>query len=66
MKDFELYSVQKPPKLKKCETHIIKFPDDYAGMSLPYTDALVLSLVIANHRIHRILIDIGRSADILY
>jgi hypothetical protein len=26
----------------------------------------VLSLAIANHRIHRILIDIGSSADILY
>jgi hypothetical protein len=35
-------------------------------MSLPYTDALVLSLVIVNHRIHRILIDTGCSAEILY
>jgi hypothetical protein len=40
--------------------------DDYAGVSLPHTDALVLSLVIANHKIHRILIDTGSSADILY
>jgi predicted RNase H-like nuclease (RuvC/YqgF family) len=32
----------------------------------PQTDALVLSLAIANHKIHRILIDIGSSADILY
>jgi hypothetical protein len=35
-------------------------------VSLPHTDALVLSLVIANHKIHRILIDTGSSADILY
>jgi hypothetical protein len=40
--------------------------DDYAGVSLPHTDALVLSLAIANHKIHRILIDTGSSADILY
>jgi len=40
--------------------------DDYAEVSLPQTDALVLSLAIANHKIHRILIDTGSSADILY
>jgi hypothetical protein len=40
--------------------------DDYAGVSLPHTDALVLSLAIANHKIHRILIDTKSSVDILY
>jgi hypothetical protein len=40
--------------------------DDYAGVSLPHTDALVLSLAIANPKIHRILINTGSSADILY
>jgi hypothetical protein len=40
--------------------------DDYVGVSLPHNDALVLSLAIANHKIHRILIDTGSSADILY
>jgi hypothetical protein len=67
MKDLEVYSVQKPPKSTKCETQIIGFSnDDYAGVSLPHTDALVLSLAIVNRRIHQILIDIGSSADILY
>jgi hypothetical protein len=42
------------------------FDNDYAGVSLPHTDALVLSLAIANHKIHRILIDTGISVDILY
>jgi len=36
------------------------------GISLPHTDALVLTLAIANHKIHQILIDTGSSADILY
>jgi hypothetical protein len=46
---------------------VIRFSDDdYAEVSLPHTDALVLSLVIANHKIHRILIDTRSSADILY
>jgi len=35
-------------------------------VSLPHTDALVLSLTIANHKIHQILIDTGSSVDILY
>jgi hypothetical protein len=65
MKDFVLYTVQKPPKSRKCKTQIIGFSDDYEGMSLPYIDTLVLSLVIANHRIHRILIELC-STDILY
>jgi hypothetical protein len=52
MKDFEVYSVQEPSKSTKCETQIIGVSnDDYAGVSLPHTDALVLSLAIDNHRI---------------
>ncbi|XP_062155166.1 uncharacterized protein LOC133863216 [Alnus glutinosa] len=67
LQDFEVYSVQKPPKSQKRDAQVIGFSDDdYEGLSLPHTDALVLSLVIANHKIHRILIDTGSSADILY
>ncbi len=53
--------------------------DDYAGVSLPNTDALVVTLsslphtdvlvvtlAIADHKIHWILVDIGNSTDILY
>jgi hypothetical protein len=36
------------------------------GVSLLYTDALVLNSVITNRRIHRILTYIGSSVDILY
>jgi len=67
IRNFEVYSIQKPPKSRKRETEIIEFSDDdYAGVFLPHTDALVLSLAIANHKIHRILIDTGSLADILY
>jgi hypothetical protein len=46
---------------------IVGFSDeDYAGVSLPYTDALVVSLTIANHQIRCILIDTGSSVDILF
>jgi len=40
--------------------------DDYAGVSLPNTDALVVTLAIADHKIHWILLDTGSSIDILY
>lgn len=59
--------MQKPPKSQKRDAQVIGFSDDdYTGVSLPHTDALVLSLAIANHKIHRILIDTGSSVDILY
>lgn len=67
LRDFKLYSVQKPPKSQKRDAQVVGFSDDdYAGVSLPHTDAQMLSLAIANHRIHRILIDTGILADILY
>lgn len=45
----------------------ISFSDeDYEGVLLPHTDALVVTLAIANHKIHRILVDTGSSADIFF
>jgi hypothetical protein len=65
--DFEVYSVQKPPKSRKYNPLIIGFSDDdYAGVSLPHTDALVVTLTIANYQTRRILVDTGSSADILF
>jgi hypothetical protein len=46
---------------------VVGFSDeDYAGVSLPHTDALVVSLTIANFQLRRILVDTGSSADILF
>jgi hypothetical protein len=65
--DFEVYSVQKPPKSRKHDPMIVGFSnDDYAGVSLPHTDALVVTLTIANHQTRRILVDTESSADILF
>ncbi|XP_062176069.1 uncharacterized protein LOC133881128 [Alnus glutinosa] len=65
--DFELYSVQKPPKFQKYNPLIIGFSDDdYAGVSLPHIDALVITLTIANYQTRRILVDTGSSVDILF
>jgi hypothetical protein len=65
--DFKVYSVQKPPKSQKCNPMVVGFSDDdYAGVSLPHTDALVVTLTIVNYQTRRILVDIGSSADILF
>jgi hypothetical protein len=46
---------------------VVGFSDeDYAGVSLPHTDALLVSLTIANFQLRRILVDTGSSADILF
>ncbi|GFZ01032.1 hypothetical protein Acr_14g0006670 [Actinidia rufa] len=40
--------------------------DDLRGLHLPHDDALVISAIIANFNVQRILIDSGSSADILF
>jgi hypothetical protein len=53
--------------MRKCEDLLIGFSkEDFAGVSLPHSDALVVTLVIANHKIHRVLVDTGSSTDIIY
>jgi hypothetical protein len=67
MKEALVYAVRNPPKARKCEKLITSFSDkDYEGIYLPHTDALMMTLAIANHKIHWILVDSGSSTDILY
>jgi hypothetical protein len=40
--------------------------EDARGVVMPHDDALVVTLTVANHGIHRILVDNGSFADILY
>ena len=39
---------------------------DLEGLHLPHDDALVVSAIIANFNVQRILVDNGSSADILF
>ncbi|XP_059431529.1 uncharacterized protein LOC132165036 [Corylus avellana] len=46
---------------------VIGFSDaDYLSILHPHTDALVITLTVANHNVHLILVDNGSLADILY
>jgi hypothetical protein len=66
-KSWEVYTLDRPLKTRKKDSLIIGFSDDdYAGVSRPHTDALVVSIQIGNHNVRRILVDNGSSADILY
>ncbi|XP_059436919.1 uncharacterized protein LOC132170010 [Corylus avellana] len=63
----EVYTIGKPMKQSRRTEMVIGFSDaDYVGISHPHTDALVVTITVANHNVHRILMDNGSSADILY
>jgi hypothetical protein len=67
MKDAAVYLVQRPLKSRKYEKQVTSFSDnDCVGISFPHMDALVVTLAISNHRIHRILVDTGSLVHILY
>ncbi|XP_062170506.1 uncharacterized protein LOC133876236 [Alnus glutinosa] len=67
MREVSIYAVARPLKTARREKLAITFIDeDYEGVYLPHSDALVVTMVIANHKIYRVLVDNGSSADILY
>ncbi|GFZ00594.1 hypothetical protein Acr_14g0002290 [Actinidia rufa] len=60
----EIYNLSSP--YVGNQTPITFSNDDLRGLHLPHDDALVVSAVIANFNVQRILIDNGSSADILF
>ena len=55
------------PKIARRESPIIGFLEDDAGcLHHPHDDALVVSLRVGDYNVHRMLVDNGSSADILY
>ena len=54
-------------KLSRRENTVISFTDDEAQRLIhPHTDALVVTLSVANGKVFHILIDTGSSVDILF
>ena len=48
----EIYAIGRPMKLSRRDSMVIRFSDeDYIGVSLPHTNALVFTLTVANHNI---------------
>jgi hypothetical protein len=67
MQGQEVYSLHRPSKTAKMEPVVLSFlEEDARGVVMPHDDALVVTLTMANHGIHRILVDNESSANILY
>ncbi|XP_059436534.1 uncharacterized protein LOC132169527 [Corylus avellana] len=65
--DDEVLSIGRPSKVAKKEVMTISFSEEDArGVIFPNDDALVVTLTVANHKIHRVIVDNGSLADILY
>jgi hypothetical protein len=63
----EVLSFVTPSKSQKRETQPIVFTDeDLQGVTFPHDDTLVVTLLISNYNVHKVLIDTGRLADILF
>ncbi|XP_058189301.1 uncharacterized protein LOC131306889 [Rhododendron vialii] len=63
----EVNTVGCPSKFqKKEEIPIIFSEEDIKGVQIPHDDPLVITIVMANYLMRRVLIDRGSSADILY
>jgi hypothetical protein len=63
----EVYQVGRPCKVQKRDIETISFSNEDAnGVSMPHDDALVVTMIVANHAIHQILVDNGNSAEIIY
>ena len=58
--------VQAISKLPQLDTTITFSDSDMEGCQHPHDDPLVIRVIMANKTIHRVLVDIGSSADIIF
>ena len=62
----EVVEVQAVSKLPRFDTSITFYDSDLEGCQHPHDDPLVIRAVVANKTVHRVLIDKGISADIIF
>ena len=62
----EVMEVQAVSKLPRLDTSITFSDSDLEGFQHPHDDPLVIRAVVANKMVHRVLIDNGNSADIIF
>ena len=58
--------VQAVSKLPRLDTSITFSDSDLEGSQYPHHDPLVIKVVVANKTVHRVLVDNGSSADIIF
>ena len=62
----ETLDIQAVFKLPRLDTTITFSDSDIEGYQHPYDDPLVIRAVVANKAIHRVLVDNGSSANIIF
>ena len=62
----EVVEVQAVSKLPRLDTSITFSDSDLEGCQHPHDDPLVIRAIVANKMVHRVLIDNGSSADIIF
>ena len=62
----EVMEVQAVSKLPRLDTAITSSDSDLEGCQHPHEDPLVIRAVVDNKKIHRVLVDNGSSADIIF
>ena len=62
----EVMEVQAVSKLPRLDTAITLSDSDLEGCQHPHDDLLVIRVVVTNKTIHRVLVDNGSSADIIF
>ena len=62
----EIEEIQAVSKLPRLDTSITFSDSDLEGCQHPHDDPLVVRAVVANKTVHRVLIDNGSSADIIF
>ena len=62
----EIAEVQAVSKLPRLDTSITFSDSDLEGCQHPHGDPLVIREVVANKTVHRVLVDNGSSADIIF
>ena len=62
----EVMEVQAVSKLPRLDTAITFSDSDLEGYQHPHDDPLVIRVVVDNKTVHRVLVDNGSSADIIF
>ena len=66
IRSWETMEVQAVSKLSRLDTTITFSDSDMEGCQHPHDDPLVIRVVVANKIVHRVLIDNGSSANIIF
>jgi hypothetical protein len=63
----EVLSLERPSKTHRTGLEAVTFSsEDEVRVSYPHDDVLVVTLMIGNYTTHRVLVDNGSSADVLF